>query len=81
MSDIAEFTVLWSKRAWIVRQDGQEIAGFASRKVAETVVLRLVEEQCKQGKASRITMEGEGPERRLVSWHCCAVPPPGTPRH
>ena len=80
MSNVAEFTIVRLQKFWIIRLDGMHVGGFASQEVAEGLVLHLVEERCKEGKASRVTIE-DGDERQVAHCRCFADPPPGTPRH
>jgi hypothetical protein len=83
MSDTVSFHIVRHSRMWRVYRDGCEIAVFASREAAEYLVTRSVEEGCRRGTRSRVTVEdGEGREESSCGcqedeWAAFALQPEG----
>jgi hypothetical protein len=69
MSDTVSFRIIRHSRMWRVYRDGCEIAVFASREAAEYLVIRSIEEGCRRGTRSRVTVE-DGEAREESSCGC-----------
>jgi hypothetical protein len=63
---------------WAIFRNDQHIATFEAQSLAERLVWEMIEESCKEGRASQVLVQKELVCEKLLC-RCFEGPAPGTP--